>query len=86
MDTYNLAILKAVADETRLKMLIELKKNEEKCACELPGKVKKTQPAVSQHLKILLKAGLTKVEKKGTMRIYSLSTKGKKIMENISKW
>lgn len=86
MKTYNLTILKTLADETRFQMLLELKKSGEKCACELPSKVKITQPAISQHLKILLKAGLTKVEKKGTMRIYSLSPKGEKILKDILKW
>ncbi len=78
-------ILKAVADETRLEMLRKMSRGEI-CACELPVVVKKTQPAVSQHLKVLLEAGLVKMRKDGAKRIYSLSAKGKRVLADVSKW
>jgi len=56
------------------------------CACELPAVVKKTQPAVSQHLKVLFEAGLVKKRKEGTSRLYSLSRKGEKVLKEISGW
>ncbi|OIO26445.1 ArsR family transcriptional regulator [Candidatus Micrarchaeota archaeon CG_4_10_14_0_2_um_filter_55_9] len=81
----NLGVLKAVADETRLEMLKKIRTGEI-CACELPAVVKKTQPAVSQHLKVLFEAGLVKKRKEGTSRLYSLSRKGEKVLKEISGW
>lgn len=78
-------VLKAVADETRLKLLKRMSKGE-CCACELPLYVRTSQPAVSQHLKVLLKAGLVKVTKEGVKRVYSLSDKGKRVLADISRW
>lgn len=78
-------ILKAVADETRLEMLRKMSRGEI-CACELPAVVKKTQPAVSQHLKVLSEAGLVERRKEGTKRIYSLSRKGEKVLRDVSGW
>ncbi len=40
---------------------------------ELATKLPVSRPAVSQHMKILLDAGLVTVESSGTRRIYSLS-------------
>ena len=78
-------VLKAVADETRLEILKRLRKSEV-CACELPAVVKKTQPAVSQHLKVLFEAGLVERRKEGAKRMYSVSSKGKKVLKEVSRW
>jgi len=78
-------VLKAVADKTRLEMLKKIS-NCEICACELPSCVKKTQPAVSQHLKVLFEAGLVERRKEGAKRIYSLSRKGKQVLKDVSGW
>jgi DNA-binding transcriptional ArsR family regulator len=58
-------VFKALADPTRLKIL-ECAKNGEKCICEIIPYTGKSQPNVSQHLKILRTAGLIKERKKGT--------------------
>lgn len=46
-----------------------------------------SQPAVSQHLKVLKKAGLVKVRKEGARRIYSLAPDGlielRRYIENL---
>ncbi|MFH1470267.1 MAG: metalloregulator ArsR/SmtB family transcription factor [Candidatus Micrarchaeota archaeon] len=78
-------ILKTVSDPTRLKILVRIRRGEI-CACELPRSVKKTQPAVSQHLKTLLKAGLVSMRRDGQKRMYSISPKGKQILKDISRW
>jgi len=78
-------ILKALADPSRLSLLQALGKRE-LCACVLPGLVKKTQPTVSSHLKILHKAGLVTMRKDGAKRLYSLSSSGKKILNQINQW
>jgi len=78
-------IISALADKTRLR-LFEKISNGEMCACALPPYAKVSQPAVSQHLKILLDAGLVQVRRDGVKRLYSLSALGKKVMRDISRW
>jgi len=78
-------IIKAVADKTRLRLLERIRRREV-CACELLFFVKVSQPAVSQHLKVLLDTELIKVRKKGAKRLYSLSPLGANVLNDISKW
>jgi DNA-binding transcriptional ArsR family regulator len=78
-------IISALADKTRFR-LFEKISNGEMCACALPPYAKVSQPAVSQHLKILLDAGLVQVRRDGVKRLYSLSALGKKVMRDISRW
>ncbi|MFA6328853.1 MAG: metalloregulator ArsR/SmtB family transcription factor [Candidatus Micrarchaeia archaeon] len=77
--------LAAVSDGTRLKILALLSRGE-LCACVLPGKVGTSQPAVSQHLRVLREAGLARMRKDGKMRIYSVSAKGRKVIGDIARW
>ena len=77
--------LAAVSDETRLKMLRLLARGG-LCACVLPRHVGISQPAVSQHLKVLREAGLASMRKDGKKRIYSISAKGRKILGDIARW
>lgn len=77
--------MKAIADPSRLSLLRALRRCE-LCACVLPAVVKKTQPTVSSHLKVLRKAGLADMRKEGVKRLYSLSPLGKKVFDQISRW
>ncbi|MEM4166053.1 MAG: metalloregulator ArsR/SmtB family transcription factor [Candidatus Bilamarchaeaceae archaeon] len=81
----NYKIVQAISSETRIKIMEVLAKGEE-CACKLPSAVNKSQPAVSQHLAILRSAGLVRVRKEGAMMKYSLSEKGKKIVQDMRRW
>ncbi|MEM2908631.1 MAG: metalloregulator ArsR/SmtB family transcription factor [Candidatus Bilamarchaeaceae archaeon] len=81
----NTDIINAVSSETRLKMLAEIGKREI-CACRLPAIVKKTQPAVSQHLGVLREADLVKSRKDGAKVLYSLTEKGKRVLSDIKRW
>jgi len=58
-------IFKALADPTRITIL-EAVKNKEKCICEIIPITAKSQPNVSQHLKVLRFAGLITERKEGT--------------------
>ena len=78
-------ILKALADPSRFSLLQVLGKCE-LCACVLPDLVKKTQPTVSSHLKVLHKAGLVNMRKDGVKRLYSLSPVGQKVLGQVSAW
>jgi len=58
-------VFKALADPTRLKIL-ECIKDEEKCICKIIPYTGKSQPNVSQHLKVMKHAGIINERKDGT--------------------
>lgn len=62
------ALLKAVADPVRLRLLSAIRSSpsQEACVCDLTGLVGLSQPTVSHHLKVLTEAGLLTREKRGT--------------------
>ena len=62
------ALLKAVADPVRLRLLSAIKATDagEACVCDLTPLVGLAQPTVSHHLKVLVEAGLLEREKRGT--------------------
>jgi ArsR family transcriptional regulator len=64
-------VFKALGDATRLRLIALLaQRNEESfCVLDLAGKLGMTQPAVSQHLKILRGIGLVRPNRKG-FRVY----------------
>jgi ArsR family transcriptional regulator len=61
------AILKAVADPVRLRLvsIIASSTNGEACACDLPELVERSQPTTSHHLGQLIKAGIVEREQRG---------------------
>jgi ArsR family transcriptional regulator len=67
-------VFKALGDETRLKIL-DIIKDKEKCICEIIPYTGKSQPNVSQHLKVLKIAGLINERKDGNRIIISSSDK-----------
>jgi len=65
-------VFKALADPTRLKILECIGKGE-KCICEVIPYTGKSQPNVSQHLKVLKNAGLVDERKEGTKILIKIS-------------
>jgi len=65
-------ILKAIADETRLKIIEFLLKGE-RCVCEIFPHVKRTQSTTSIQLDVLKKAGILNSRKEGKKVYYSIS-------------
>jgi len=65
--------LKALANETRLKIL-ELLSKREMCVCELTIALDLTQPTASHHLNILENMGLIKDKKMGKWVFYSVTS------------
>ena len=63
-------IFKALSDPTRFKIFLLLN-DRVSCVNAIVNFLKISQPAVSQHLKILREAGLVKIEKKGYWVHYS---------------
>ncbi|MEX0920790.1 MAG: metalloregulator ArsR/SmtB family transcription factor [Candidatus Pacearchaeota archaeon] len=69
-----LIILKAFADETRLK-IIEFLLDGEKCVCEIFPHIKRTQSTTSIQLDILKKAGILDSRKSGRKVYYFIRDK-----------
>ncbi|MBU0757785.1 MAG: metalloregulator ArsR/SmtB family transcription factor [Nanoarchaeota archaeon] len=74
-----LIILKALADETRIK-IIEFLMDGERCACEIVPFTQKSQPNVSLHLKKLEKCGILSSRKDGTKILYKIKDNRVKIV------
>lgn len=77
-------LLKVVAEENRLRILCILKK-EEHCVCQIIDYLDLSQSLVSHHLKSLKDAGLIQDSKRGLWVYYTLTEKGKRISNLISK-
>ena len=67
-------IFKALADSTRLKILESIR-NGERCICEIIPYTEKSQPNVSQHLKVMKHAGIINERKDGNRIIIKASKK-----------
>lgn len=63
--------LKALADETRLKIIALL--DEECCVCELMDELDVAQPLLSFHLRVLKEAGLVRDRREGRWSYYTLN-------------
>jgi ArsR family transcriptional regulator, arsenate/arsenite/antimonite-responsive transcriptional repressor len=61
------SVLKALADPVRLQLVsaIAAAPEGELCACDLPDVVDRSQPTVSHHLSLLVRAGLIDREQRG---------------------
>lgn len=73
---------KALADETRLRIL-KLLQVREMCVCEVMFALDLTQPTASHHLGILENAGILKDRKEGTWVFYRITNP--ELIENMSK-
>ncbi|MBS7249894.1 MAG: winged helix-turn-helix transcriptional regulator [Candidatus Freyarchaeota archaeon] len=80
----NVEFLKALADETRLKILQFLGDNE-MCQCDIIPAMDKSQSTISQHLQILTNAGVLEYRKEGQRSVYKLKDERiRKIMELVN--
>jgi DNA-binding transcriptional ArsR family regulator len=70
-----------LADRTRRSILLELSEGE-RTVGELTDALPVSQPAVSQHLKVLKHVGLVSVRAQGTKRIYRLNEAGVNAMRD----
>ncbi len=59
------AVLKALADPVRLRIVSLVSSAGEVCACDLPEVLGRSQPTVSHHLGQLVKAGILEREQRG---------------------
>ena len=65
----------AIADPNRRHLLEELRRGP-KTVSQLAAGLPVSRPAVSQHLKVLLDAGLVSMRSEGTKRYYAVSMPG----------
>jgi ArsR family transcriptional regulator len=72
------AVLKALADPVRLRLVSAIAASEsgEICACDLPDLLDRSQPTVSHHLTQLVRAGLIDREQRGKWAWFRLRPVG----------
>jgi ArsR family transcriptional regulator, arsenate/arsenite/antimonite-responsive transcriptional repressor len=64
------ALLKALADPVRLRLMSLIAAADEACVCDLTSTFTVSQPTISHHLRILREAGLVEAERRGTWVYY----------------
>lgn len=67
-------VVKAVADEGRIRILCLLKNKKDLCVCEITDIIGLAQPTISSHLKLLENAGLIESYKDGLWVNYNISS------------
>ncbi|AZG48054.1 ArsR/SmtB family transcription factor [Gordonia insulae] len=70
------AVLKALGDPVRLRLLSEVAAHPggEACVCDISGSFDLSQPTISHHLKVLREAGLVTSERRATWVYYRVDT------------
>ena len=76
-------ILKALADESRIRILVLLKERNGLCVCEITEIIGLSQPTVSSHLKKLQDAEIITYSKDGLWVNYSLDENMEKEVEQL---
>ena len=66
------AVLAALADPVRLRLISILAAQGEVCSCHLQEPLGKSQPTISHHMAVLKEAGILRSEKRGLWHFYSL--------------
>jgi DNA-binding transcriptional ArsR family regulator len=69
-------VFEAIAQPRRRQIVELLREHEELTAGEVASRFDVTQPAISQHLKVLREAGLVSERPHGTRRYYRLRPEG----------
>lgn len=72
-------MLKALSDETRIK-IFHMLSNGELCACKILEEFQITQPTLSYHMKILSESGLVNSRKDGVWMKYSIDENSLKLL------
>jgi len=69
---HSVILFKALADETRLRIMALLLTEQELCVCDIIAAVKLPQSTVSRHLAYLRKSGLVNDRRCGLWMYYSI--------------
>ena len=65
-------LLKALSNETRLKLLEFLRHGNEICVCDIEKVFDKTQSTLSRHLKTLTEAGILESRREGNKKLFKV--------------
>ncbi len=76
------SLMKALGDETRVKIFDMLSKGE-LCACNILDEFHITQPTLSYHMKILSESGLVESRRDGVWMKYSINKDGLGLLKNF---
>jgi len=76
------AVYRALADETRLRLLALLRDGEV-CVCHLHGSLRLPQPTISRHLAYLRKSGLVAARRDGVWMHYSLAPQDSPVVDQV---
>lgn len=75
-------IMKALGDETRLKIFTMLAQGE-LCACNILEEFNITQPTLSYHMKTLCDCGIVNSRKDGVWMKYSINKESLQVVMNL---
>lgn len=75
---------KALGDATRLAVALALRAAETACVCDLAWIVARDERLVSHHARLLKRAGLARSERDGKMVMYSLSERGRVLLDALT--
>jgi ArsR family transcriptional regulator len=75
-------VFRALADETRLRILALLRHGEV-CVCHIHGGLQLPQPAISRHLAYLRNAGLVEARRDGIWMHYRLATLESPVLQAV---
>ena len=74
---------RALGDSTRLTVALALRDGGELCVCDLSWIVERAENLVSHHVRALRAAGLADYRRDGKMALYSLTERGRGLLEAI---
>jgi ArsR family transcriptional regulator, lead/cadmium/zinc/bismuth-responsive transcriptional repressor len=72
---------RALGDPTRLTVAVALRDGGELCVCDLSWIVERAENLVSHHVRALRAAGLADYRRDGKMALYSLTERGRAVLE-----
>jgi ArsR family transcriptional regulator, arsenate/arsenite/antimonite-responsive transcriptional repressor len=75
-------VFRALADETRLRIM-SLLRDGEICVCHLQGSLRLPQPTISRHLAYLRKAGLAEARREGVWIYYRLAPPRSAVVKQV---
>jgi len=74
---------RALADPTRLSVLLALRSGEELCGCDLAWILGRSQALISHHLRALREAGLVVSRREARMVFYSQTADASALLEAV---
>ncbi len=84
-ETHRLAEgFRALGDPTRLTVALALREGGELCVCDLAWISERAENLVSHHLRALRQAGLADYRRDGKMALYSLTERGRILLDTIA--